>query len=118
MANKFSWNPILESYIIDHIMEKHLTMKIRKIDKRNELFGDFVWQITMTVEEFLSVRDWCYDTWGSTVEYHWWHKHGPKRNAVMWSFDSRPYNKHSNIKFPAIYLRSDKELALFNLKWA
>ena len=104
--------------MIDHIMEKHSTMKIRKIDNRNDLFGDFVWQITMTVEEFLSIRDWCCETLGPTVEYQWWNKHGPKRNATLWSFDSRPYNKYNNIKFPAIYLRGDKELALFNLKWA
>ena len=118
MIKKFNWHPILQGYMIDHIMEKHSTMKIRKIDNRNDLFGDFVWQITMTVEEFLSIRDWCCETWGPTVEYQWWNKHGPKRNATLWSFDSRPYVKKSATAWPAIYLHSDKELALFNLKWA
>ncbi len=118
MIKKFNWHPILQSYMIDHIMEKHSTMKTRKIDNRNDLCGDFVWQITMTVEEFLSIRDWCYETWGSTVEYQWWNKHGPKRNAVMWSFDNSTTRYNNSNKYPAIYLRSNKELALFNLKWA
>lgn len=91
------------------------TFRIRKIDARNDLFGDFKWQIRMDVEEFLDVREWCYATWGPAVECQWWNEHGRKRGWTKWSFDTR--TQPGGGWGRTIYLRSDEELTLFHLKW-
>jgi hypothetical protein len=89
--------------------------KSRQIDSRNRLWGCFKWQISMPVEVFLEVRDWCYVTWGPAVEYIWWEQYGVKRNNVNWSFDTSKYLGKKPRS--TIYLRSDEELTLFHLKW-
>ena len=63
--------------------------KIRKIDSRNKLFGQFDYQVKCHVDDFIEMRDWCWTTWGSTVEYFWWHdyKHNPGCNS-SWCFDT------------------------------
>jgi hypothetical protein len=93
-----------------------MAMKIRKIDSRNELFGDFKWQIKMDVKSFLDVRDWCYTTWGPAVEYQWWNTFGKEKGCDNWSFDTFQLERFK-IRTAKIYLKDDAELSMFHLKW-
>lgn len=111
-SNWFSVNPQAAAKIF---MAVNLRMKIRKIDARNKLYGNFVWQIRLDSELFFDVRDWCWATWGPAVDYVWWEQYGVKRNNVNWSFDSGEIDR---FKKRVIYLRSDEELTLFQLKWS
>ena len=91
-------------------------MKIRKIDSRNELFGDFKWQIKLDVKSFLDVRDWCYTTWGPAVEYQWWNMFGKEKGCENWSFDTHQIERFK-LRTAKIYLKDDVELSMFHLKW-
>ena len=91
-------------------------MKVRKLDARNKLHGSFKYQITLDVETFLNVRDWCQETWGPAVEYQWWGDWGQKRNNVKWSFDTQRVVGYTFRSI--VYLQGDAELTLFQLKWA
>ena len=91
-------------------------MKIRKIDSRNDLYGDFKWQIKMEVEKFIKAREWCTATWGPAVEYQWFDPYGEENGYTHWCFDTRQVKNSSKFK-PAIYLQTDAELTLFKLRW-
>ena len=100
-------------------------IKIRKIDSRNRLHGIMEYQLRIPLDMFLEVREWCWETWGGSVEYILYDKFKGKQQCNnAWCFDA----DISTTKFPErnrdlyrtglVYLASDAELDLFFLKWA
>jgi len=102
--------------VLRRLMKNMFMMRIRKIDNRNRLYGEFEYQIRMPTSMFLEVRQWCWDTWGSTVEYFWYneYKRSPACNSA-WCFDTDYSNTRR--KTGVIYLATDQEMDLFYIKW-
>ena len=98
--------------------------KIRKIDGRNKLYGEFDYQIQIPTHTFLEVRAWCWETWGPSIEYYWYNDY--KRSYACnssWCFDTdfsgyelRNFGRRRG-GVGKIYLAGDQELDLFYLKW-
>jgi len=57
---------------------------------------------------FSEIRKWCWETYGASVELGLYNDN-PLANQ-LWSWDT----EHSYLR---IYLKGDKELVLFELKW-
>ena len=70
----------------------------------------------MEVEKFIKAREWCTATWGPAVEYQWFDPYGEENGYTHWCFDTRQVKNSSKFK-PAIYLQTDAELTLFQLRW-
>ena len=112
----YKLHPILKRWLSQRSSPEEIAVtKIRKIDSRNALYGQFKWQIRLNTERFLDVRDWCQQTWGPTVEYIWFGEYGVKRNCIYWYFNTEYTNRKKDTA--VIYLRDDPELGLFQLKW-
>ena len=96
---------------------KYDKFRVRKIDSRNKLFGQFDYQVKCHVDDFIEMRDWCWTTWGSSVEYFWWHdfKHHPGCNS-SWCFDT-DYSNTNKRRLGIIYLATDQEMDLWTLKY-
>ena len=48
-----------------------MTIKIKKLDKRNTGFSKFKYSVTSTSlysQEFYEIRKWMWDTWGASKE--------------------------------------------------
>lgn len=91
-------------------------MKIRKLDKRNNGYGDFVYSIRfIRQKEFYKVFDWAWNTWGTTKDLADWILDARNNEFEFqnnhWAWQNDQYHRR-------IYLRSDAELVLFTLKWA
>lgn len=107
------------------------TKKFTKIDKRNTAYSyfDFYCECGLDIsigqrpsfQKFFLIREWCWNTWGSSKELHNWidDQNALKYNPSMFILHSQ--NEHwswgnENYK-PRIYLRTEKELSLYLLKW-
>ena len=60
------------------------------------------------LQAFVDMRTWCWETWGASCEMG---AYLPLKQEQVWSWDS----EHANLR---IYLKTDKELAWFQLKWS
>lgn len=103
-----------------------MKLKIKKTDARyagNKVF-DYVVDVKSDsrglpslyrLEHFHEVREWCWTTWGPSIEReHYLEMLRLKYQGKMnehWSWHS----EHGDTK---IYLRTEKELTWFRLKWA
>lgn len=95
-----------------------------KIDKRNTGYGEWAYYINRhdfnpklnsldSMNQYLRWREWCWTTWGPSKELDLWmedrHRTTESQNP-HWCWSNNQY--HSRI-----YLRTDKELSQFLLKW-
>ena len=85
-------------------------MKIRKLDRRCAAFGSFDFGINFVKDErekFVRIREWCWATYGPSTELenHW------INTDSVWAWESNQWNTR-------LYLRGDKELGYFKLKWS
>lgn len=65
------------------------------------------------IRQFVEVRNWCIDQWGSTIEYDIQTKYDIRENQnPAWSWERTTSNKTYKI-----YLASTNEASWFTLKW-
>lgn len=96
-----------------------MTKIIRKIDKRNALFGKYIYQVKpgiMTTGG--AVRKWCREKWGPPIQWvelkvtetSWrcWNEQNPR-----WTEVKRP-----GFSSPFIYIRDEADAIMFGLVWA
>lgn len=112
------------------ILEFNVKNKIfTKLDRRNTGFGYWEYYINRPKrafnsnlslyecqQTFFSWREWCWQTWGPSKELDdWLEDIRQNKDAVShneyWCFQNRDYSTR-------IYLKSNKELSLFLLKWS
>lgn len=87
-------------------------MKIGKLDRRHNGHLQFKYYarfLTISMDQFCEVRNWCWQTWGpsaelDTIRYLEYGK------DLKWAWICDQYN----VK---IYLATDKEYQWFTLKW-
>jgi hypothetical protein len=97
--------------------------KAKKLDKRFNGGDRFKYMVDVSVsrasdgmwadrihkiEEYVNIRIWAWQTWGESCEIS---SYMTLRKDYVWSWDSA----HDNMR---VYLKSDKELAWFQLKWS
>ena len=96
-----------------------MTIKVKKLDKRNTGYGKFKYAVNSTslyAKEFYEIRAWMWDTWGASKELKdWMLDFRISVDAVgcqneHWCWQNDEYNRR-------LYLRTDKELVLFRLRW-
>ena len=96
-----------------------MTIKVKKLDKRNTGYGKFKYAVHSTslyAKEFYEIRAWMWDTWGASKELKDWmldfritvDQVGCQNEHWCWQSDE--YNRR-------LFLRTDKELVLFRLRW-
>lgn len=102
----------------------------KKLDRRNTGFSDWKYYVNrpsrsnhivyLSLYEcqqiFFSWREWCWQTWGPSKELEDWledtrHTNHAVSHNEHWCFQNRDYATR-------IYLRSDKELSMFLLRWS
>ena len=84
-------------------------MKIQRLDRRFAAFGSFDFGIFYTRDQrwdFVNQRNWCWATMGpaTELENHW------LNIDSVWAWEFNQWNTR-------LYLKSDKELGYFKLKW-
>lgn len=90
----------------------------KKVDKRNTGYPEWKYIINypgyVRQQMFYKWREWCWQTWGPSKEIDAWKKDMNDPNAVSqnsnWCFQHDQYSIR-------IYLRSDKDLSMFLLRW-
>ena len=89
-----------------------MTYKVNKLTKQYNGYSSFkyVVQPDRCVESdardlLNQLREWCWETWGPSCELEW---AIPKDQVWCWG---------TEFKHKRIYLKSDAELVLFQLKW-
>ena len=96
-----------------------MTIKVKKLDKRNTGYGKFKYAVTSTslyAKEFYEIRAWMWDTWCASKELKDWMLDYRIALADVgcqnehWCWQSDEYNRR-------LFLRTDKELVLFRLRW-
>jgi len=95
-------------------MVNKMIYKVKKITGQYNGHGHFKYliqpKIFHSIDNRNSIaewREWCWATWGPSRELLWAIASTPD---VVWSWDTDHDNKR-------IYLKSDAELLLFQLKW-
>lgn len=101
----------------------------KKLDKRNTGFGHWMYYINrpkryynsaftlhQSQQVFFGWREWCWKTWGASKELVDWLEDKRQTTELVshnehWCFQNDQYATR-------IYLRSDKELSLFLLRWS
>lgn len=91
-----------------------MNYKVKRLTRQYNGYGRFKYVIQptacVTVEgqnRLCNWRNWCWETWGPGRELLWSTVSTPD---AVWAWDT----EHSNKR---IYLQSDAELVLFQLKW-
>jgi len=93
-------------------------MRIRQIDSRNALYGLLKYQIRFNTKDkarYFSIMGWCHETWGWTIDYYNFNELTAEFNKNKWSW--RCTDTRSSLAILELYLASDEELTLFNLRW-
>lgn len=109
-----------------------IAFKITATDKRHKAHPHFKWMVehpsahtlrsanTDAVVKFSDIRQWCVDSWGSSVEIDMW-----KFLAIRPPGNVHVQNKHwcydvntTNVPQMKLYFRTDAELAFYKLKWS
>lgn len=94
-----------------------MSVKIREIDGRNQLFGIMKYQAVISLPLFFSVREWCWETWGTGIEYeHFRNYFRTTGIGIPWSWDCSKF-QGASISNGKIYLKDDDQKALFMLTW-
>jgi hypothetical protein len=104
-----------------------MNLTIKKTDKRHTGGGQWKWLVIVErrpavpygspamiqkTQDLNEIRDWCWQTYGASCELEFWLRvpeDGQKRNE-KWCW-------HTNYDNFKIYLRTDKEVNWFKLKW-
>ena len=96
-------------------------MKIKKLDRRMNGYGNFKYGVDFTKDwqsdsRFDKVREWCWATFGPSVEYDIWEELSSPRETRndKWAWDRGQYNKSWRC---IIYLKSDQEANWLKLRW-
>jgi len=86
---------------------------LREIDQRNALYGQYKYQVRVSrmKETSFKVRDWCSKTFGP--EAVWVEGCNFQDYNPQWRVQRR-----TRWGAPYIYLATDAEAMLFNLRWA
>ena len=97
--------------------------KVKKLDKRYNGGDRFRYMVDVNyskpsdgtyanridkIQEYVEIRIWAWQTWGESCEISSYTTLGKE---YVWSWDS----DHNNMRF---YMKGDKELAWFQLKWS
>lgn len=101
-----------------------------KLDRRNTGYGNWTYYLNKprmgnsiifglqeSYQKFYEWRNWCWQTWGPSKELQHWLEdlRNPNQLAVshneQWCWQNDEYATR-------IYLRTDKELSIFLLKWS
>ena len=91
--------------------------KSRANDKRNQLYGFIKYQIVCSLPWFFEARDWCWEQWGSGIEYEHFHNHILHTGQVkIWAWDCNKY-QGTTLHNGKLYLPDDDALTLFRLRW-
>lgn len=101
-------------------------IEIKKLDRRykgHEHFQYYVkvseatlpWNLTGMHTMYHTMREWCWSTWGASKELNEWifdldQTYIPACQNEFWCWQNDEY-------FRRIYLRTDKEMMLFKLRW-
>lgn len=98
-------------------------MEVKKLDKRNtghEFFKYYIKFSSIRGPDLHELREWCWQTWGSSKEMQDWVHDNARQNAVVpkqvscqnahWCWQNDEYYRR-------IYLASDQELLMYKLKW-
>lgn len=91
-------------------------MKIKKLDRRMTGYGDFKYGVDFSWHwqgaRFDQVREWCWKTFGPSVEVDIWHEletlNQPRNER--WAWDRNQYRT-------MIYLKTDAERNWFVMTW-
>ena len=73
------------------------------------------WSLT-GISQYHSMREWCWQTWGPSKELNEWitdqeqQKYVPTCHNQFWCWQNDEYVRR-------IYLKTDKEMMLFKLRW-
>lgn len=90
--------------------------KIRKLDPRSKAYGVYEYQIQFwSTRNYLEIRSWCWDTWGSSCEYELLRKsYGADEKYFndSWCFQTDP-----EVPKYCVYIKDDPTLMLFKLRW-
>ena len=86
--------------------------KVTKVDKRHNGYSKYKYIISPVKKYPIQGsrvfihkwRAWCWDSWGASSEI------GYEPEGIAWTWDSKDWNVR-------LYLKTDKELSLFHLKW-
>jgi hypothetical protein len=98
--------------------------RITRLDRRYNGNHIFKWMISTVYtttgagayaqaqSTFQTWREWCWSTWGPGMERDWVSSlmHASSTPGAVWAWDTEHGNKR-------LYLKSDAELALFELKF-
>jgi hypothetical protein len=91
-----------------------MTYKVKRLTRQYNGYTYFKYLIQPTIggeinarNQLVEWRNWCWETWGPGRELLWSTASTPE---AVWAWDT----EHSNKR---IYLKSDAELVLFQLKW-
>lgn len=99
--------------------------KVKKVDKRHVGTGHFKYFVSSNSHlkirvyyDFFTLREWCWTTFGPSKEIHIWledYKYPLDQALILhhnpnWAWKEDDYNKR-------IYLKDDKALTLFNLRF-
>jgi hypothetical protein len=89
-----------------------MTYKVKQLTKQYNGYGSYKYVIQpdrcteVVARDLLSHwREWCWKTWGSSRELDW-----AVTTGQVWCWSTE-------FKHKRIYLKSDSELVLFQLKW-
>lgn len=112
----YNFQPILKFL---HTWKMTDTVKIRKVGSRNPLFGVMKYKLRFSTPSqsahFVQVFDWSQKNWGITVDDVLYAK---QKSDAVWSFRMGVIGTDSKKdKDSVLYLKSDKELTLFQLRW-
>lgn len=87
-------------------------MKLRKLTKQFSGGTHFRHIVEFTLkdcQQFVDIRQWCWEQWGPSCELEYWFRTGQSNPRWCWMSDN-----HGRIR---IYMASDAETTLFTLKW-
>lgn len=99
-----------------------MTIKVKKLDKRNNGFSKFKYSVTsisLYSQEFYEIRKWMWDTWGASKELKEWmiDSRVVLASAEAISCQNEHWCWQNDEYARRLYLRTDKELVLFRLRW-
>lgn len=95
-----------------------MSVKLRVIDNRNQLFGIMQYQAICSLPLFFETRAWCWEHWGPGIEYEHFKNYVKSTGQVpKWVFDCAKY-QGASISNGKIYLPDDNHMkSLFVLTW-
>ena len=95
-----------------------MTKVLRKIDRRNALYGTYKYQIKPgSMKNGRDARKWCRETWGTP---RIWVEHSNGNGSCsMWSQNNPRWTevKRPGYTMPFIYIRDDADATMFSLRW-